>query len=1035
MYLQHFGLRESPFRITPHTEFFFAGANRGSTLEALIYAITHDEGIVKVTGEVGSGKTMLCRMLLEKLPEQVETVYLANPSLSRDEILYAIADELQAPLPEGRTHLLLRSLQERLLEIYAAGRQVVVLIDEAHAMPPETLEEIRLLSNLESKRHKLLQIVLFGQPELDHRLSDMSMRQLKERITHNFALEPLRRHDLPGYLMYRIRAAGYHGPDLFTPRAIQLISQASEGLTRRINILADKALLSAFSEGTHQIDHKQVKAAIRDAQFKPMQGGNAQWTRGRIGAAAAAAIMTIAGTAYVAGSHNASNSQGSPGSLASVTSSKPPPTPAPTVEMTNTTAPAPAPAPAPEAVRLPEEKPLIATAPGIKDDLPPTDTTVVKPKDISPKAEVEVLPLPVPASVSAPAPLAAAKDTGGLKKATPSEEKPLTPAIAVARNEPQVPAATLVAEAVPETLPPVMSTVEVETRAGAFLDEARRAMAEKELATAINRLNRVLGLPVSSRTEAAQALIGQAREMNGEILKAHAEYDLYLKLFPNGPSASLIRERLAALPKTVAAARAVPRPLPKEAGPGEWTYNGSIATSYYTGKSQINSLSQEPGVGGTILSNQSNLSLVDQSSLITSTNLNARRRDAFTDTRFVFRDTDNKNYLTPIRNYNRVYAFYVDHNDRKEGYSFRLGRQNPNGIGSLDRFDGLQAGYNINPQWRVNAVYGDSVEFNSPYKKSFYGASVDLLPQLEKPGISFYATEQTLDGLANRRALGTEVRYFDGRASAYGMLDYDVLYKGVNMSMMQGNYLDEGGNNYFLVLDRRKAPSYGLTTALQGAPGLTLDEMVAAQGLDAVRSQAAAMTPTSNMLSVGVTHPLSDNWQVGTDYRVSSITSSQGVVAVVPLATLGGICLNGTIDFVNNTCVFNTASGKNSGNTHVVTFQAIGSNLFFTNAIGVANLSLIEAPTYTGQATNVSYVLPLGDQWRIDTNLRFYTQKDNIGNTLDRFSPSIKLSYQWQNSIYLEGEIAQETSNSNGPTRTEKSQREYMYMGLRWDFH
>jgi hypothetical protein len=684
---------------------------------------------------------------------------------------------------------------------------------------------------------------------------------------------------------------------------------------------------------------------------------------------------------------------------------------------------------------LPEEKPLIATAPGIKDDLPPTDTTVVKPKDISPKAEVEVLPLPVPASVSAPAPLAAAKDTGGLKKATPSEEKPLTPAIAVARNEPQVPAATLVAEAVPETLPPVMSTVEVETRAGAFLDEARRAMAEKELATAINRLNRVLGLPVSSRTEAAQALIGQAREMNGEILKAHAEYDLYLKLFPNGPSASLIRERLAALPKTVAAARAVPRPLPKEAGPGEWTYNGSIATSYYTGKSQINSLSQEPGVGGTILSNQSNLSLVDQSSLITSTNLNARRRDAFTDTRFVFRDTDNKNYLTPIRNYNRVYAFYVDHNDRKEGYSFRLGRQNPNGIGSLDRFDGLQAGYNINPQWRVNAVYGDSVEFNSPYKKSFYGASVDLLPQLEKPGISFYATEQTLDGLANRRALGTEVRYFDGRASAYGMLDYDVLYKGVNMSMMQGNYLDEGGNNYFLVLDRRKAPSYGLTTALQGAPGLTLDEMVAAQGLDAVRSQAAAMTPTSNMLSVGVTHPLSDNWQVGTDYRVSSITSSQGVVAVVPLATLGGICLNGTIDFVNNTCVFNTASGKNSGNTHVVTFQAIGSNLFFTNAIGVANLSLIEAPTYTGQATNVSYVLPLGDQWRIDTNLRFYTQKDNIGNTLDRFSPSIKLSYQWQNSIYLEGEIAQETSNSNGPTRTEKSQREYMYMGLRWDFH
>jgi MSHA biogenesis protein MshM len=309
MYLEHFGLRESPFRITPHTEFFFAGANRGATLEALIYAITHDEGIVKVSGEVGSGKTMLCRMLLEKLPEQVETVYLANPSLSRDEILYAIADELGAPLPDGRVHMLLRNLQDRLLEIYSAGRQVVVLIDEAHAMPPETLEEIRLLSNLESNRHKLLQIVLFGQPELDERLSDTNMRQLKERITHNFALEPLRRSDVPAYLMFRIRAAGYHGPDLFTPGAIQLISRASEGLTRRINILADKALLSAFSEGSHQIDNKQVKAAIRDAQFKPMHDGNAKpW--GWIGAAAA--IAAVAGTAYLAGSYNSTNGPGTP---------------------------------------------------------------------------------------------------------------------------------------------------------------------------------------------------------------------------------------------------------------------------------------------------------------------------------------------------------------------------------------------------------------------------------------------------------------------------------------------------------------------------------------------------------------------------------------------------------------------------------------------------------------------------------------------------------------------------------------------------
>ena len=170
MYLSHFGLNEAPFRITPHTEFFFSGANRGATLEALLYAITHDEGIVKVTGEVGSGKTMLCRVLVERLPKSVETIYLANPSLSRDEILHVIAADLHVDSRGERVTILLRSLQERLIKLYGAGRRVVVLIDEAHAMPIETLEEIRLLSNLESNRHKLLQIVLFGQPELDQHL-------------------------------------------------------------------------------------------------------------------------------------------------------------------------------------------------------------------------------------------------------------------------------------------------------------------------------------------------------------------------------------------------------------------------------------------------------------------------------------------------------------------------------------------------------------------------------------------------------------------------------------------------------------------------------------------------------------------------------------------------------------------------------------------------------------------------------------------------------------------------------------------------
>ncbi|KAF0166860.1 MAG: type II secretory pathway protein ExeA [Rhodocyclaceae bacterium] len=301
MYLEHFGLNEPPFRITPHTDFFFDGANRGATLDALIYAITHDEGIVKVSGEVGSGKTMLCRVLMERLPESVTIIYLANPSLSREDILYAIADELRLDVPENaRSSMVLRALQDHLIKSFGEGRQVVVLIDEAHAMPVETLEEIRLLSNLEANRNKLLQLVLFGQPELNDVLARPDMRQLKERITHNFGLEPLVRDDITHYLDFRMRAAGYRGPSVFSAPALKMIAQSSLGLTRRINILADKSLLAAFSSGSHQIGPKEIRAAIRDCEFsEATYGGKAARKPQAIWLAAVLALAALAAIAWM----------------------------------------------------------------------------------------------------------------------------------------------------------------------------------------------------------------------------------------------------------------------------------------------------------------------------------------------------------------------------------------------------------------------------------------------------------------------------------------------------------------------------------------------------------------------------------------------------------------------------------------------------------------------------------------------------------------------------------------------------------------
>ena len=271
MYLEHFGLNEPPFRITPVTEFFFSGASRGEILDALIYSISEVEGIVKVSGEVGSGKTMLCRMLLEKLPGHIEPIYLANPSLSREEMLYAIADGLGLNITDERVGIIMQNIQNKLEEKAREGKRVAVLVDEAHAMPPDTLEELRLLYNLQVGNAKLLQIILFGQPELNEKLSQPNMRQLKDRIVHHFNMQPLSRDIIENYLMFRMRAANYRGPHIFSLEAIKLITSASNGLMRRVNILADKSLLAAFVEDTHNIEARHVQAAMRDSELKSSQ--------------------------------------------------------------------------------------------------------------------------------------------------------------------------------------------------------------------------------------------------------------------------------------------------------------------------------------------------------------------------------------------------------------------------------------------------------------------------------------------------------------------------------------------------------------------------------------------------------------------------------------------------------------------------------------------------------------------------------------------------------------------------------------------
>ena len=406
MYYEHFGLTQAPFKITPNTDFFFGGGNRGPILEALIYAITQGEGIVKVTGEVGSGKTMLCSMLQSRLPEQVETIYLANPSVSPEEILHAIAFELNLPItPTAPRLLVMHAIQEHLLKRHAEGKRVVLFVEESQGMPLATLEEIRLLSNLETKSDKLLQIVLFGQPELDDNLRENQIRQLKERITHSFRLEPLTAAETREYLMFRLRAAGYRGPDLFTDAIVRDIARISGGLTRRINLITDKALLAAFSENTHSIRQKHIDAAVRDSEFA--QKHRPPTARPRmiqgvvlvgVGMAVGAALYAVLGTgskpaaietaatqaAPAAPAQPAANTPAAPAaasdddkkSIKTITYEKPPAPPAAPAGIAATNSPpaAPAPAAAPSETAPAVAVPATSSSPLLESRLAATTT-------------------------------------------------------------------------------------------------------------------------------------------------------------------------------------------------------------------------------------------------------------------------------------------------------------------------------------------------------------------------------------------------------------------------------------------------------------------------------------------------------------------------------------------------------------------------------------------------------------------------------------------------------------------------------------
>ncbi len=276
MYKKHFGLHTVPFGVTPDTSFFFACSNYQQALNTLLIAVKSGEGFIKITGEVGIGKTLLCRIFMAALGNDFVTFYIPNPLLNPRSLMLALADKLNISLENDiDQYPLLKAINHRLLTLAREGKHVLLCIDEAQAISMESLDALRLLTNIGTEKRQLLQIVLFGQPELDQNLKQHEIRQLAQRIIFHYKLGPLTRDDLDFYVTHRLGVAGYSGSRLFSASAVRTLHSASGGIPRLVNILAHKALMLAYGEGKRQVQASHVRAAVRDtgaAKAKPMTG-------------------------------------------------------------------------------------------------------------------------------------------------------------------------------------------------------------------------------------------------------------------------------------------------------------------------------------------------------------------------------------------------------------------------------------------------------------------------------------------------------------------------------------------------------------------------------------------------------------------------------------------------------------------------------------------------------------------------------------------------------------------------------------------
>lgn len=551
---------------------------------------------------------------------------------------------------------------------------------------------------------------------------------------------------------------------------------------------------------------------------------------------------------------------------------------------------------------------------------------------------------------------------------------------------------------------------EVEDQAGALMPGARAAMETGNFEQAIAGFNQILLLPPNRYSQEAQELIGVARERNGETNKARAEYELYLKLFPEGEGAERVKRHLAQLQTVGPKAAAKPRrelPVIK-------SVTGNFSQFYYGGQSQTRTAFDTPTTPIT-----STLSSVDQSELRTNIDLTGRYRNSDADQKIVFRDDNVRSFIDTRPNRNRVLSAYYSYKGLDNGFNASVGRQTGTSGGVLGRFDGAQLGYYFAPKWRANVVAGMPVEFPSlGSDRVFWGASLDADELTERLRGKTYFIQQNVDGILDRRAVGMELGLYDQRGSVSMLIDYDVSYGALNIGTMQGNWQSEGGSLYSFLLERRRAPLLATSSALYNSAvtamspvPTSIKQLLQTETEDQIRQWAKDVSAVSDQLAVGFLTPLNPRWQVGGDFNLTN-------TGALPGQTLD----DGTV----------LPPTPATGNIYTYSLRAIGSGLLTANDVHVFSLSLNQGNTYHGELLAYNNTTRHG-RWTFEPSLKYYQQATDPNTDLSRWTPEIRVSYQWKDNLSMEADYTYEHATTTSPGTRDVSQQHFFYVGYRWD--